>query len=78
MTELIKNQIKQLDNKSADECLDLAGRLEDDKDKFVCYHRTAELGNSQGQYKMGFYYWNGFGVEADRNKAIEWYIKAAR
>ena len=78
MAELMKEQIKQLDNKSAEECLGLAEKLEDDKDRFACYHRAAELGNPQGQYKTGFYYWNGFGVEADRTKSIEWYIKAAR
>ena len=78
MAKLMKDQIRELDNKSAEECLSLAEILEDDKDKFDCYLRAAELGNPQGQYKTGFYYWNGFGVEADRTKAIEWYIKAAQ
>ena len=78
MAKLMKDQIRELIYKSSEEYLKLAEILEDDKDKFDCYLRAAELGNPQGQYKTGFYYWNGFGVEADRTKAIEWYIKAAQ
>lgn len=78
MAKLMKDQIRELIYKSSEEYLNLAGQLDDDKDKFECYHRAAELGNPQGQYKTGFYYWNGFGVEVDRTKAIEWYIKAAQ
>ena len=78
MAKLMKDQIRDLIYKSSEEYLKLAEILEDDKDKFDCYLRAAELGNPQGQYKTGFYYWNGFGVEADRTKAIDWYIKAAK
>jgi TPR repeat protein len=78
MAKLMKDQIRELIYKSSEEYLKLAEILEDDKDKFDCYLRAAELGNPQGQYKTGFYYWNGFGVEADRTKAIDWYIKAAQ
>ena len=72
-----QNEIKNLDDKASDEFLALANKFEDDIDRFNCYHRAAQLGHPQGQYKTGFYYWNGFGVEKDKKKAIEWYIKAS-
>lgn len=37
----------------------------------------ANSGNSEAQYDVGTMYQNGRGVQADRNKALEWYRKAA-
>lgn len=54
MAKLMKDQIRELIYKSSEEYLKLAEILEDDKDKFDCYLRAAELGNPQGQYKTGF------------------------
>ena len=39
--------------------------------------REANAGNSNAQYDVGAMYQNGRGVAANRNKAIEWYRKAA-
>ena len=39
--------------------------------------REASQGNSNAQYDVGTMYQNGRGTRADRNKAIEWYQKAA-
>ena len=54
MAKLMKDQIRELNYKSSEEYLNLAGQLDDDKDKFECYHRAAELGNPQGSIKQGF------------------------
>ena len=39
--------------------------------------QEAHQGNSNAQYDIGSMYQNGRGVSPDRNKAIEWYKKAA-
>lgn len=39
--------------------------------------RDANKGDSAAQYDVGSMYQNGRGVKADRNKAIEWYTRAA-
>ncbi len=39
--------------------------------------REATAGDSAAQYDVGTMYQNGRGVAADRNKAVEWYRKAA-
>jgi TPR repeat protein len=39
--------------------------------------KEANAGNSNAQYDIGAMYQNGRGVAADRDKAIEWYRKAA-
>ena len=42
------------------------------------YHRkAAKKGNAKAMYYIGCFYDNGKGVKKDRNKAIEWYKKAA-
>ena len=42
-----------------------------------CYRRAAELGNSDGQYKLGLLYYHGNGVEKNSKQAIFWLHKAA-
>ncbi len=39
--------------------------------------RAAEKGNKSGQYRLGWMYEQGMGVETDQEKAIFWYRKAA-
>jgi len=39
--------------------------------------RDANRGDSAAQYDVGSMYQNGRGVKADRDKAVEWYTKAA-
>lgn len=41
------------------------------------YAKTAKMGHSEAQYKLGHCYQHGIGVASDREKAIEWYEKAA-
>ena len=35
------------------------------------------MGDAEGMSKVGYYYENGIGVEKDKNKAFEYYYKAA-
>ena len=39
---------------------------------------AAKSGNAKAMYKLGLYYETGNFVEADQDKAIEWYIKAIK
>lgn len=39
--------------------------------------RSAEKGNAEAQYNLGYCYQSGTGVEKDIKKAIEWYSKSA-
>ncbi len=40
--------------------------------------QQAQRGDSEAQYNVGSMYQNGRGVKADRDKALEWYGKAAK
>ncbi len=39
--------------------------------------QSAELGNSEAQYNIGYCYLAGVGVERNHKKAIEWFLKSA-
>ena len=39
--------------------------------------QSAELGNAEAQYNLGYCYQAGAGVEQNQQKAIEWYLKSA-
>ncbi len=39
--------------------------------------KSAELGNAEAQYNLGFCYQTGTIVEKNQKKAIEWYLKSA-
>lgn len=39
--------------------------------------QSAELGNAEAQYNLGYCYQAGIAVEKNQKKAIEWYIKSA-
>ena len=41
------------------------------------YTESAQLGYMAAQYELGCYYYNGWGVEKDLQKAVEWWTKAA-
>uniref|UniRef100_UPI0040262DE2 tetratricopeptide repeat protein n=1 Tax=Alloprevotella sp. TaxID=1872471 RepID=UPI0040262DE2 len=41
------------------------------------YRKSAEQGNSEGQWKLGGCYEFGQGIDKDYGKAVEWYRKAA-
>ena len=53
------------------------GVEKDYKKAFEWFFKSAEQGNSFGQYNLGVMYQNGCGVEKDLKKAIEWYFKSA-
>ena len=53
------------------------GVEKDDKKAVELYFKSAEQGNSFGQYYLGLMYQYGRGVEKDLKKAIEWYSKSA-
>lgn len=41
------------------------------------YTESAQLGYMAAQYELGCYYYNGWGVEKNLQKAVEWWTKAA-
>ncbi|MBQ7215874.1 MAG: SEL1-like repeat protein [Synergistaceae bacterium] len=43
----------------------------------VWYRKSAEQGNADGQFNLGFMYRNGYGVEQDYEQAVYWFRKAA-
>ena len=47
------------------------------KANFPRFLALAEQGHAASQNSVGYKYWWGFGVEKDRAKARQWYIKAA-
>ena len=49
---------------------------EDKKESLDLYRRAAERGDSSGMVFMGFAYREGRGVPVDKQKAVEWFIKA--
>jgi TPR repeat protein len=51
---------------------------EGDFEKAECFvRRTAEQGESEGQFTFGVMYVHGHGVEQDIEKAVYWFRKAA-
>ena len=42
------------------------------------YRKSAEQGDTNAQYELGYMYHNGIGVSKDHTKAAEWYSKAAK
>ena len=53
---------------------ELAGKY---KDAYQYYKLAAEENFIDAQYKLGYYLYNGLGVDKDCTEAIKWYIKAA-
>ena len=51
--------------------------LSDHTEMFEAYLRGAEAGDAKAQYNVGVCYSNGYGVEPDPAKAVEWYKKSA-
>ncbi|HMS45142.1 MAG TPA: tetratricopeptide repeat protein, partial [Alphaproteobacteria bacterium] len=47
------------------------------KEAFQIFKKLADIGDPTGQYRVGFYYWQGLGVEQDNHQAFEWFNKAA-
>ena len=47
------------------------------KDAYQYYKLAAEENFIDAQYKLGYYFYNGIGVDKDCTEAIRWYIKAA-
>ena len=41
------------------------------------YRKVADAGNSDGFFKLGWFYDNGYGVSQDYSEAYQWYKKAA-
>ncbi len=42
------------------------------------FQALADQGNMDGQYFLGFFYHNGFGVKANQAEAVKWFQKAAQ
>lgn len=50
---------------------------QNDKKLIELYKKRALTGDSFSQYRLGYFYEHGRGVEKDVHKALEWYEKAA-
>lgn len=48
-----------------------------DAEKFPRFLALAERGHPRSQYRVGYQYWWGFGVEESKSEARRWYIEAA-
>ena len=44
---------------------------------FIYYRSAASFNNPPAQYALGYMYFYGLGVHADRQQAINWWTKAA-
>jgi TPR repeat protein len=44
---------------------------------FALYQHLAEHGDARAQYRLGYMYYQGWGVDKDHTQAIYWYKKAA-
>ena len=42
------------------------------------FQALADQGNMDGQYFLGFFYHNGFGVKTNQAEAVKWFQKAAQ
>jgi uncharacterized protein len=42
------------------------------------FKTLADQGNTEGQYFLGLFYHNGFGVKRDQAEAVKWFLKAAQ
>ncbi|RHZ74817.1 hypothetical protein Glove_219g162 [Diversispora epigaea] len=54
-----------------------SGTTEDEGKAFQWYLKSAEGGDSDGQYSLGYCYQNGIGTTKDEEKAFRWYLKSA-
>lgn len=51
------------------------GGVKDETKAFIAYRKAAELGQVYCMSRVADAYYEGRGIEADGNKAIEWYVK---
>ncbi|RHZ70485.1 hypothetical protein Glove_271g83 [Diversispora epigaea] len=49
----------------------------DEEKAFLCYLKSAESGNSDGQYNLRNCYRIGIGTTKDEEKVFRWYLKSA-
>lgn len=47
------------------------------KEAVKWYRQAAEQGHTEAQYRLGYWYENGFNVSQDYQEALKWYQKAA-
>ena len=45
---------------------------------FMLFEKAADQGHVDAQYKLGWMYYHGCGVEKDPSQEIKWYEKAAQ
>ena len=76
----LNNCIEEVCNDNKDNSLEKANNYcQSNKyqDALNIYLTLAEKGVPEAQFKIGWMYYNGYGVEQDYYKAIEWYRKSA-
>ena len=77
---LNESEYKCIDTEDGDIlCIDIDGSITRShfEPKMSKYLRNAEQGSDDAQYKLGFMYQNGYGVEQNDEEAVRWYLKAA-
>jgi len=52
-------------------------KLGKDGDAFRLFQMAADMGNAQGQYRVGYCYFSGQGTRLDQVQARQWFLKAA-
>lgn len=64
----------------ANDCISLGQQYQKDgayELAFECYKKAALMGDSYAQILVGFYYQHGWGIQKDKQKAVEWYTLSA-
>jgi len=77
---LNESEYKCIDTEDGDIlCIDIDGSITRShfEPKMSKYLRNAEQGSDDAQYKLGFMYQNGYGVEQNDEEAVRWYRRAA-
>ena len=55
----------------------LLGKRESPKESIFWFMKAAEQGDSTSQFKVGYFYYKGYGVDSDYVEAVKWYKLAA-
>ena len=56
----------------------LLGEKESPQKSFKWYYKAAEQGSDIGEFYLGYFYAQGYGIKKDDNLSFEWYSKAAK
>jgi ribosomal protein L7/L12 len=74
-SDLVSRHLRERSN-DADDTEVFLGRFGGEVGVVKKYRKAAELGDAEGQYRLGLCYQEGFGVTKDEAEAVKWCRKA--